>query len=285
MYPDTAATVRHWTDVLARIRFGTHTVAGKRITGARIKLIAGRCAAYADADGSRIRPGIARLAIDCETDYRTTKAALTVLRRLGLLHLVHPGRRHGHADEYQLTLPTDLLERDDISYWSPARHAREIDAVRAANRGTHTPPVQPTDTRRARTPPQAAGPHNPATTTAHLHPAGPTRAPETAPAGATGANLQGPQAPATHHRPGHHPDRPPDDNARTALTHPRAHPTTNPGRAPATATMARCPHGLPRGRRPDGTPACAICRVAARRPGIGAPAPPTCSAHDHRRRS
>ncbi|WP_317794075.1 hypothetical protein [Actinoplanes sichuanensis] len=83
-------TVREWTDILARIRFGTVTIAGKTYSAARIKLVAHRLATYADHDGTRIHPGIARLAVDLEIEYRTVRDTLTLLRRLGLLQLVRP---------------------------------------------------------------------------------------------------------------------------------------------------------------------------------------------------
>ena len=42
------ATVREWTDILARVRFGKVKVAGKTLTGATIKGVAARLASYAD---------------------------------------------------------------------------------------------------------------------------------------------------------------------------------------------------------------------------------------------
>src|SRR5690606_37306286 len=111
------ATVREWSDLLARIRFGTVKVAGKTVRGATIKAVGYRAANYADSDGSRVRPGLPRLAVDLEIDHGTAKRAMQVLVRTGLLRLVRPGARPGHADEYQLTIPADLLDRDDIEVW------------------------------------------------------------------------------------------------------------------------------------------------------------------------
>src|SRR5690606_41562381 len=63
---------------------------------------------------------------------------MQVLVRTGLLRLVRPGARPGHADEYQLTIPADLLDRDDIEVWSPARQRLEIERVREQTRGRYT---------------------------------------------------------------------------------------------------------------------------------------------------
>lgn len=67
---------------------------------------------YADLDGTRVHPGRARLAADCEVTIRTAQRYLAWARGNGLITLVAPGnRRRGEADEYRLTLPADLMTR------------------------------------------------------------------------------------------------------------------------------------------------------------------------------
>ena len=226
------ATVREWTDLLARIRFGTVRVAGKTVRGATIKAVGYRAANYADSDGSRIRPGLPRLAVDLEIDHGTAKRAMQVLVRTGLLRLVRPGARPGHADEYQLTIPADLLDRDDIEVWSPARQRLEIERVRERTRGRYTRkdlqvPEEHADKQTCRFHKDQQKPRlqvlqGPADTHYSDRPAGPTGTDIPRPAGPTGTDLQVPQGPATHHRPRHNYDLPRDRDLRTAVTGPRA---------------------------------------------------------------
>lgn len=137
---DSDACVRDWTTLLAHIRFGVVRF-GKRksVSGGSIKAVAARCSTYADADGSRVFPGLARLTVDTELSYETVKMAMTVLVRTGLLRLVEAGTRRGKSDRYQLQIPEDLLDREDIEVWSPARHTLEIERVREATRGRRKP--------------------------------------------------------------------------------------------------------------------------------------------------
>ncbi|WIM97828.1 hypothetical protein ACTOB_001382 [Actinoplanes oblitus] len=112
-------------------------IAGKSYTALRIKAVAERVASFADADGTRVRPGIARIAVDLETDYRTVRDVLSYLRRLGLVKVVRAGGGT-KATEYRLTLPVDLLDRDDIEVWSPAKQALEIRRAQERHRGRRT---------------------------------------------------------------------------------------------------------------------------------------------------
>ncbi|NEW33812.1 helix-turn-helix domain-containing protein [Nocardia cyriacigeorgica] len=75
------------------------------------KYLALMLATYADADGSRIRPGVERLSlVMCVTD-RTVKRSLSVLRDLGLIKQTKKGNRHAkQADEYRLTVPATLFD-------------------------------------------------------------------------------------------------------------------------------------------------------------------------------
>ncbi|MBG0560704.1 hypothetical protein [Actinoplanes aureus] len=272
-FDEDRASVREWTDVLARIRFGTVKVAGRNIAGSRIKLVAARLADYADSDGSRVRPGLPRIAVDCEIDYSSAKRAVQYLTKVGLLRLVRAGARPGHADEYQLAIPVSLLDRDDLTVWSPAKHAMEVERVREATRGRYKRQPQspdPGDLQGQEAPADKADnkdlqvPDEPAEPADTDRPAGASCTDITPPAGASCTDLQVHEAPATDHRPRHNYDRPTDEDLRTAATGPRAHEADeNPTISPLPAL---CEHGLSSRRRADGTPSCALCRrdVAAK---------------------
>jgi hypothetical protein len=270
------ATVREWTDLLARIRFGTVKAAGKTVRGATIKAVGYRAANYADSDGSRVRPGLPRLAVDLEIDHGTAKRAMQILLRTGLLRLVKAGARPGHADEYQLAIPNDLIDRTDVVVWSPAKQRLEIERVREQTRGRYVRkgPLDPEpETCGSQQHPQTNGvqvPEGPADTSDSARPAGPVGTDIPRPAGPVGTDLQVPEAPATHHGPRHNYDHPTDEEIRTALTGPRAPEAQQPDSdvvdesTPAGEPLPeRCPHNLPARRRPDGKPTCALCRVGA----------------------
>jgi hypothetical protein len=128
------ATVRDWTDILARIRFGVVRIDKRNtVAGSAIKAVAGRLADYADSDGSRIRPGLARVALDLELSYETVKRAVGVLTRIGLLRLVHAAARRGDANVYRLAIPGDLIERVEV--WTPAKQALEISRINETKKG------------------------------------------------------------------------------------------------------------------------------------------------------
>ncbi|QDY06151.1 hypothetical protein FJK98_02375 [Micromonospora sp. HM134] len=232
-YSDRGTSVHTWTELLSRVRFGTQKALGKNVSGARIHAVAERLARYAThKTGRDIRPGLARIAVDLEMDYRTVKAAVAVLVRYGLLHLVAEGERRGDADEWQLTIPEDLLDREGIDVWSPARHRLEIDRCREKVRGKYAPrpdlrgPDGPQNgtsagATEAATEPsagagEAADEPNPAES------AGAARAAEPSSAGATRANLRPfrPLPPISDHVGNY--DLANRGDVRTALTGPRA---------------------------------------------------------------
>jgi len=299
-------THRQWTEILGRCRFGTVKIAGKNYTAFRIKAVAERVAGYADADGSRVRPGIARIAVDLETEYRTVRDVLSLLRRVGMLKVVRAGGGT-NATEYQLTLPVDLLERDDLEVWSPAKQAVEIERVRSAHRGgPRKPPRGPkgnltqgpedaasdADSDATQGPqdaasdvdyPQTQGPQDPtspvdnfstqgpqdlASATVNPGDAGSSGTCSRSDAGSSGTATQGPQDPTTT-----------QDQDTTTTTHSgqallatvtvsrETGSATNPD---SSARPERCEHGLPAGLRANGEPLCALCRVAARRPAAPA---------------
>jgi hypothetical protein len=80
-----------------------------------IKLLALTLSTYADADGSRVRPGQGTLAAVIGVTARTIRRQMTILEDdLGLLQMVSRGGGRGGSGNpavYRLTVPVDLLER------------------------------------------------------------------------------------------------------------------------------------------------------------------------------
>jgi DNA-binding transcriptional ArsR family regulator len=119
---DIGATVGHWNELVRRARLG-----------GELKKAALVFSSYANADGTRVFCGVARLAVDCECSHRTAQRHLDKLRKVGLVELVRRGnRRRGLADEYRLILGSSLLDHVEIP--SPAEYERLIDDVRQANK-------------------------------------------------------------------------------------------------------------------------------------------------------
>ncbi|MEA5366060.1 hypothetical protein VA596_41490 [Amycolatopsis sp., V23-08] len=80
----------------------------------RVKFTAMMVASYADADGSRVRPGAEVLAAVTAQGASTIRKQLAALQEYGLLVLVSRGggrSGRGRAAEFRLTVPVDLLER------------------------------------------------------------------------------------------------------------------------------------------------------------------------------
>src|SRR5216117_2257202 len=100
-------TVRDWTDILARVRFGTlPTRARKGRSAGVIKAVAHGLARYANYhDGRRVFPGLVRLALELEWDYDTVKDCVGVLRKLGLLRLTRRATGPGDTSRYELAIP------------------------------------------------------------------------------------------------------------------------------------------------------------------------------------
>lgn len=86
---------------------------------ATTKLVALTIATYADGEtGRNAHPGEERLAADCSLTNRAIRTHLTRLRDTGLLQRTRKGSANQHrrmADEYALVVPTDLLERVELT--------------------------------------------------------------------------------------------------------------------------------------------------------------------------
>ena len=103
---DTKADRYEWERLVRRVRLG-----------APAKAVALAMATYADPDGTRVRPGVARLAAVTELSERSVYSALKKLRALGLVECVFRGGHRGEdsmASAYRLTIPVDLLERVEM---------------------------------------------------------------------------------------------------------------------------------------------------------------------------
>lgn len=88
-----------WERVVRRVQMHSTT-----------KFLALVMATYADPDGSRIRPGVERLALVMCVSEKTVKRAFSDLRGLGLVERTKQGNRHaGLADTYRLTVPSTVL--------------------------------------------------------------------------------------------------------------------------------------------------------------------------------
>jgi hypothetical protein len=123
---DHVVTLRQWTDVVRRVRLGRTT-----------KAVALMLATYADNDGSRVFPGVARLAVDCELTYNVVQSALAALRAAGLIEVVRKAARRGQADEYRLILAVDILDRVEVL--TPAQVAVAAARLAEQRRGRHRP--------------------------------------------------------------------------------------------------------------------------------------------------
>lgn len=77
-----------------------------------VKYLALMVATYGDFDGTRVHPGVERLALVMCVSEKTVKRSLSELRELGLVERIKQGNRHaGMSDEYRLVVPADLMSR------------------------------------------------------------------------------------------------------------------------------------------------------------------------------
>ena len=250
-----------WNSLVRRARMGRER-----------KIASLMVSSYANSDGRGIRLSVARYAVDLEVSYSTARRYLTWLRKVGLLELTRAGsRRKGTASEYRLILGEDVMEH--LNVLSPSRQKELADEMREANRtgvrvraAKAKVPVQRSSTVSAETAPEEA-PGDPL-----------LRPPERAQKSEFSAQMahvqRSPQmtyTPSrTHLSVEDHPSRDERDVAATVTTPGADGPATKPESPPRPQ---RCDHGLPGGLRADGKPACALCRIAATRPGTRPPPP------------
>lgn len=109
-----------WERWVRRCRLGFYdgkTKDPKRwVRHATVQQVAFALSTYADLDGTRVRPSIARMAMVCDLDERTVRVCVKRLRQVQLLELVAPHRSPGRsggpgrAAEFRMSVPYDLLE-------------------------------------------------------------------------------------------------------------------------------------------------------------------------------
>jgi hypothetical protein len=276
-----------WEQIINRARFnglikgnGKGTRGG--VSGAAFKAVALVWATHADPDGTNIWPGDATVAVEAEVGLKVAQAVKRAMVEIGLTEKVRSRARRQHrGDEYRLTLPTDLLDRLEVL--TPA--ALKVAAVaeyekRRGKRGGSTGPLMdpignepvggPEDTPRGPSVESRGGSD------------GTTKA---ACGGSDGTSVGGPPDRDTTQDRASYGPTPTEDEARTAVTGPRA---SEPAEDPdfvdeveeRTPRPAGCPaHGraFAAGNRPDGKPACPLCRrgAPAAAPGLAPVIPMT----------
>lgn len=249
-------TLRQWTDVVRRARLGR-----------TVKAVALVLATYADADGTRVFPGLARLSYEAEVNYNTAKLALKALRDAGLIEKV--GRR-GDADMYRLILAADLADRCDVP--TPAQVELELNALRGIKRGSYVPKqkaVGGEDLRPVSLAADTNGGTNlrPDSRAADSDVCGPFDVPQTESAARFTVSLRPVNLAATTHEGVTEETTHSDASFVTDRTLSAREPETSPAAdvidleaRRASLSPAKCPHGLKGGNRADGQPHCALCR-------------------------
>lgn len=275
-----------WMKMFRRLRFGN---ARDGVRGATIKAVGTMLGTYANyKDGGRIRPGTARVAIDCEVDYRTAKRCIAILRDLGLIVLVQKADRRGYSDVYCLGWPQDLVSRPEVDVWDPDRYELEIALVREKHRGKYKPAAKGLRGTEGTA-------EVPSFETAPDESAGHGRHRRTESAGHAGTNLRGTPCPPTYQSTyqGFVPSDEIDLSAKVTVSRANSHedpisppldlaqppsapcadshaaeviPIDTPGRSP-------CVHGKSARRNKSGVPRCDECRAAQQEP----PPPDECS--------
>lgn len=233
------------------------------------KLVAFAMRTHADPDGTRVRPGIARLAVLTDLSYATVKRARQQLVKAGLIELAKRGnRRRGGADEYRLVLAEDVLER--VEWLSPSQidaAANEITNARAdAEEARRARKVQGSDTDPE---PDDQGSHDapkPADQGAPESPGQPDQGSESSPETEDQGSPESRETVIRAHT----------DPVLGLTGDPLPEPGTTPPNPPAPTHLPtqpqtareKCRHGIPIGARGDGTLACAFCRREAKQQSI-----------------
>lgn len=120
-------TLNHWIDTIRRARISRSAT-----------LVALMMATWASKDGTRVYPGISRLALSCKISYNTAQSALGELRAAGLIRVTAKATGRHHADEYRLVI--DAQPNEPVEVWTADRMADEIAAMIETHRGKHRKP-------------------------------------------------------------------------------------------------------------------------------------------------
>jgi hypothetical protein len=117
------ATLSDWYRFVRRARFAD----ARKIA---VTLMVGT---YASNDGTSVKCGVARLAVDCEIGYSTARRYLAWMREVGLIELVRAGSpKAKRPDEYQLTIGPETEKV--LSALAEDEYRDLIDGVKATNR-------------------------------------------------------------------------------------------------------------------------------------------------------
>jgi len=277
-----------WEQIILRARLSgliTGNARGTRggVSGATFKAVALVWASHADPDGGNIYPGDATLAVEAEVSLKVARAVKRKLVELGLTERVKAGARRQHrGDEYRLTLPTALLEVVDVLSPAAVRVAAidMYERSRGKRGGSSGTPTQsavggPPD------PVQIAvqGPADPVRDDELEGRGGSSGTPDSGCGGSSGTSVGGPPDRYTNQT-SHLLTIPDGGDVRTAVTGPRAREAEDADSTPdetddtpaARPGRGGCPtHGraFAAGVRPDGQPACPLCRATGRRPPAG----------------
>lgn len=101
-------------DLVPAGRFEWERLIKRARLGQRAQHIGLLLATYADADGTRVKPGTVRLMSITGMSRSTVCRALAVLRDNGMIEYTYKAlesNRKGAVDEYRLTRPVDMLDR------------------------------------------------------------------------------------------------------------------------------------------------------------------------------
>jgi len=262
--PDTTRPVGRyeWENVMRRL-------SSREQISDELLLAALLLSTYADPDGTRVRPGEREFAEANRRSKPTARRRVAWLQEHGFVRLVSRGGGtgvHARASEYRLTLPVDLLEQFDVRPPGVAtrRHMTVVTPLNQNERSSTQNSAQP----RVSAVPDESPVDNSRTQLTH----GERSSPETVTelrsnndvskrnSAQIGTELRSPMG-----------ERPPTTTPTTKATTTGPDPT-QPDTAdciqnrepdlPAAVQLGprRCPHGLSRARRDDGTPRCPACR-------------------------
>jgi len=275
--PDTTRPVGRyeWENVMRRL-------SSREQISDELLLAALLLSTYADPDGTRVRPGEREFAEANRRSKPTARRRVAWLQEHGFVRLVSRGGGtgvHARASEYRLTLPVDLLERFDVRPPGVVsrRHMTVVTALTHGERSSSGNTAHP----RVSAVPAPSPVDNSGTQLTHgerssLEPDTELRS-NNAVSKRNSAQIDPELRSPMRERP---PTTTPTTKATTTGPDPtqpdtpdcmQSAETTDPVAA-ATATPLgprRCPHGLSRARRDDGTPRCPACRRQL--PGRGEP--------------
>lgn len=133
---DNGVTPGDWVRLVSRLRLDGVVPGGRKgkfLKGTTVKAVAYALASYADyTDGTNVRPGVARIALDCELTYPFASLCIAGLRDLGIIALMRKGTQDGRADEYRLAPPGEWPE--DLDVPTPTAYDLTVRRLAEANR-------------------------------------------------------------------------------------------------------------------------------------------------------